>query len=206
MKQFKAEEWSDFPNNPASGEPQRMMRKNLGTGGERHMEAAALRQKVGRLAAVEGRYQPAAESVCTVKAAFAANGLAPNRPEMGVLVELLFDSFSQPALAGTRSASARLRQLLYRAEPYQIDLQIEVQPGGNRLVVGGQLLDMRDPEILGSDVQVALSNLRGNVVNTMTNQFGEFRGEVENSGDLEISFPGRGGDPIVILLRGALKH
>jgi len=38
----------------------------------------------------------------------------------------------------------------------------------------------------------------------MTNQFGEFRGEVENSGDLDLSFLGHSGKPIVILLRRAL--
>src|SRR5436309_5625316 len=38
----------------------------------------------------------------------------------------------------------------------------------------------------------------------MTKQFGEFRGEVENSGDLDLSFLGHSGKPIVILLRRAL--
>jgi hypothetical protein len=38
----------------------------------------------------------------------------------------------------------------------------------------------------------------------MTNQFGEFRSEIENSGDLELSFLGLSGKPIVILLRPAL--
>ena len=48
--------------------------------------------------------------------------------------------------------------------------------------------------MIGRDVQVALSNRRGSVVKTTTNQHGEFRGEVENSGDLEI-FAGTGGNP-----------
>jgi hypothetical protein len=38
----------------------------------------------------------------------------------------------------------------------------------------------------------------------MTNQFGEFRGEIENSGDLELSFFDPSGKPIVIMLRRAL--
>jgi len=45
----------------------------------------------------------------------------------------------------------------------------------------------------GRDVQVTLSDGRENVVNPMTNQFGEFRGEVENSGDLDLSFLGPSG-------------
>ncbi len=95
--------------------------------------------------------------------------------------------------------------MLYRAEPYQVDIQIELHLERDRLVVTGQLLDVGHPEVASRDVQVSLSDGRGNIVNTVTNQFGEFRGEVNNSGDLELSFLGRSGKPIVILLRGALR-
>ena len=71
-------------------------------------------------------------------------------------------------------------------------------------MITGQLLDISSPGIVGSSVQVTLSNHRGSVVHATTNQFGEFSGEVENSGDLELSFPGRGEKPIVISLRDAL--
>lgn len=144
-----------------------------------------------------------ASDVRLVKAAFEPPRLAKPQ-EAGGLVQLLFDSFSQPDLAGTRSAATRIRQMLYRAEPYQIDLQIELLQERNSLVVTGQLLDVSHPEIIGRDVQLTLSNCGASTVNTVTNQFGEFRGEVENSGDLQLSFLGCGGKPIVILLRGVL--
>jgi hypothetical protein len=51
---------------------------------------------------------------------------------------------------------------------------------------------------------VTLSNRHGNTVLAATNQFGEFSGEIENSGDLELSVPGEGDQPIVISLRNAL--
>ena len=94
--------------------------------------------------------------------------------------------------------------MLYRADPYQIDFQIELEPEQNRIIVTGQLVDLSHPEMVGRDVEVTISDGRESVVNTITNQFGEFRGEVKNSGDLEITFVGRSGKPIVILLRGAL--
>jgi hypothetical protein len=96
--------------------------------------------------------------------------------------------------------------MLYRADPYQIDLQIELQPESNRLVVTGQLVDLGHPEMVGRDVPVMLSDGREFIVNTVTNQFGEFRSEVKNSGDLELSFLGRSGKPIVILLRSVLDQ
>jgi hypothetical protein len=139
------------------------------------------------------------KTVCT-------RGLAGERQETGGSIQLLFDSFSQPRLAGTRSAAMRIRQMLYRVEPYQIDLHIELKPEQNRLIVTGQLVDLTDPEMVGRDVQVMLSDGREYIVNTVTNQFGEFLGEVNNSGDLEISFLGRSPIPIVILIRGPLDH
>lgn len=68
------------------------------------------------------------------------------------------------------------------------------------------MLDVSQPDIVGAEVQATLSNLRGSVVQRTANQFGEFRGELENTGDLEVSILPRGGKPIVILLRGALKQ
>lgn len=133
-------------------------------------------------------------------------GAAANGQHRDRLVQVLFDSFSLPALAGTRSTSMSLREIVYRAEPYQIDLQVEVQAERNRLVITGQLLDVSHPEKVGLDVPITLSNLRGTVVQMVTNQFGEFRGELENSGDLELCFFDRSARPIVILLRSALKQ
>ena len=67
-----------------------------------------------------------------------------------------------------------------------------------------QLLDISSPYVVGRDVKIILSNHRGNVIHTVTNEFGEFRGEIENTGDLELSFFGQGDKSIVISLRNAL--
>ena len=118
--------------------------------------------------------------------------------------ELLFDSFLQPVLEGVRSLSIGTRHMLYRADPFQIDLLIEPQVGGRSVVVTGQLLDLRHLEIVGHNLQVTLSNLRGRVVQTTTNQFGEFCQEIENTGSLELKFHGANHKPVVISLRDNL--
>jgi hypothetical protein len=204
MMQFEAEEWSVFAGQVASDGWQQAMPSHLGTRCKSSMERVALSQKGVCTSVVETGFQPVMERTCTVKPTIAAVSLAGSRNETGGSVQLLFDSFSQPRPAGTRSAAMRIRQMLYRVEPYQIDLHIELKPEQNRLVVTGQLVDLTNPELVGRDVQVMLSDGREYIVNTVTNQFGEFIGEVKNSGDLEISFLGRGGKPIVILLRGPL--
>jgi hypothetical protein len=182
------------------------MEEHDGTCGQCYVETGALWQKLADAAEAEASYQPAPEIVRVVKATFATAGVAARRNGTDVPMQLLYDSASQPAMAGTRSSAMRIRQLLYRADPYQIDLQVEFQKEQNCFLVTGQLVDVSHPEMVGRDVQVILSDGREYIVKTVTNQFGEFRGEVKNSGDLEISFLGRGEKPIVILLRGPLDQ
>ncbi|HEY6266777.1 MAG TPA: hypothetical protein VIX11_00645 [Candidatus Acidoferrum sp.] len=206
MKHFTTEEWIDFVNQVTSLKQQDAMKRHLGTGCEQCKETVALWQKLRNTAAMEASYQAPEAGVRIAKAAFAAAGVAAQRKEKNSFVEVMFDSFLQPMLAGARSSGLGTRQMLYRADPYQIDIQIEARPEGNRLMVTGQLLDVSSPGVVGRDVKITLSNHRGNVIHTVTNQFGEFRGEIENTGDLELSFPGQGEKSIVISLRNALGH
>ncbi|HYL83877.1 MAG TPA: hypothetical protein VE263_06565 [Candidatus Angelobacter sp.] len=206
MKHFATEEWIDYVNQVISSTQQEAMRKHLSTGCERCTKTVSLWQKVHNTAALEASYQPPAADVRMAKATFALAGQAGHRKEKSSFVEVLFDSLLQPMVAGARSGGLGTRQMLYRADPYQIDIQVEAKLEGNRLTVTGQLLDISSPGVVGRDVKVTLSNHRGNVVHTVTNQFGEFRGEVENTGDLELSFPGQGEKSIVISLRNALGN
>jgi hypothetical protein len=206
MKHFTTEEWIDFVNRAVPGDKQRDMQEHLGSGCRRCGQTVNLWEKIRTIAAETARYQPPDHIVRAAKAQFAIAGLGRKQRETNSLIEVLFDSFSQPALAGARSAGAETRQMLYRAEPYQIDVQIEAQSEGNRLVVTGQLMDARQPEIVGRDVLVTLSNRHGHLVKTVTNQFGEFHGEINNSGDVELSFSGPDEKSIVISLRDALRR
>jgi hypothetical protein len=206
MKHFSTEEWVDFVNEMVTTGQKQAMQKHLRTGCNRCMEMVSLWQKVSKTASGEVTYQPSADTVRLAKAAFLGSGLAQAQKQSKGLIEVLFDSFLQPAVAGARSVVIGTRQMLYRADPYQIDIQIEPKPGSNRLVITGQLLDLSHPGLIGHDIQVTLSNHRGHSVMAAANQFGEFSGEIENSGDLELSIPGSGDQPIVISLRNALGN
>src|SRR5882672_11323386 len=192
MKHFSSQEWVDFVNQVTLGDRRESMQKHLATGCKRCKETVSIWQRVSRTAASEATYQPPADAVRLAKAAFATAGISQAQVKPQGLIEILFDSFLQPAVAGARSVVVGTRQMLYRADPYQIDIQIEPKPGSNRLVITGQLLDLRHPEVVGREIEVTLSNRRGNTVLAPTNHFGEFSGEIENTGDLELSMPGDG--------------
>jgi anti-sigma factor RsiW len=208
MKHFSTNEWIDFVNERTANPQRTEMQQHLEEGCSRCTKTLAMWQRVRRDAASEARFQPPAGALRTVKAAFAASGLAGTHSggRKRRALELLFDSLLQPALVGARSVQVGTRQVLYRAEPYQIDVQIEATPSGTRLMVTGQILDVSRSETVARNVRVTLSNRRGSVAQIVTNEFGEFEGVVENSGDLELSFGGKRGRPVVISLRDTLAR
>jgi hypothetical protein len=110
----------------------------------------------------------------------------PRRRETESQVELLFDSFATPPV-GMRSKTHPQRHLLYRAEPFELDLLLELRPDSNRLRITGQLLDTSLPAIFRRGVRVTLWNFRQSFVTLRTNECGEFLGEIEDSGELMVA-------------------
>jgi hypothetical protein len=156
MKHFTTEEWIDFVNRMTPRKKQEAMRKHLESGCKGCEEKFAFWQKLRGMAASEANYQPPADAVGVVKAAYELPRRSSQEKESRSLVEVLFDSFLQPAAAGARSKATGARQMLYRADSFQIDLQIEPKPGSNHMVVTGQMMDVSTPEIVSSGVQVKL--------------------------------------------------
>jgi hypothetical protein len=205
MKHFDAEQWIDFVNQVVSADDRESMEKHLQTGCNRCSERLSFWQRVRQVAADARAYQPSTDDVRLAKAVFSSSGFATQTTGKSLLkgMQVLYDSFLQPLVIGARSAGSATRQMLYRADPFQIDVQIEAKPGGG-MIVSGQLLNLTLPGNVASNVQVILSNMRGQLVHTVANEFGEFNGEIDNSGDLQITITNTDGKPIVISLRDAL--
>jgi len=204
MKHIPGEEWIDFVRQVVHTPRKEKMKEHLEQGCKSCSKIVSLWQRVRQTAENEKNYGPPGDGVRIAKASLGGSNLKVNQKRQDSLAELLFDSFLQPVIEGVRSSSIGTRQMLYRADPFQIDLLIESQAGGRNIVVTGQLLDLRHPKIVGHNLQVTLSNLRDRVVEATTNQFGEFCQEIENSGNLELKFHGANDQPVVISLRDDL--
>ena len=204
MKHFTTEEWIDFANDAVAGRRRQEMQNHLAEGCSRCKKMASLWQRVRQTAKSAAECQPPENAVRIAKAGFAGVRLEGKPAEAPGLVEVLFDSFLQPLAQGVRSSGSEIRQMLYRADPYEVDVHIEASPAANKLVVTGQLLDLRNPDEPGRGVPVVISNLRGHVVQTVTNEFGEFREEIRSSSDLELKLLGDGEKAVIISLRDAL--
>lgn len=127
----------------------------------------------------------------------------PRRREAQAQVELLFDSSETPAF-GARSTTHPQRHLLYRAEPFELDLLIELLPDSNTLSITGQLLDASLPTVFRRGVRITLWNFRQSFVTLRTNEWGEFLGEIEDSGELMVSLKVHARE-IVISIRNVLS-
>jgi len=133
----------------------------------------------------EDAYCPSAAAVRTIKVEFEARK-APQRELLGNVV---FDSFSQPALAGIRSAgAAAARQMVYEAEGMMVDLRID-RPAHSKLVsLIGQVLDQKAPRVSLANASVMLWAEKGLVlVETKTSVSGEFHLEFEAQNRLRLS-------------------
>jgi hypothetical protein len=204
MKHFTTEEWIDFANEALAKSKRQDMERHLAEGCPRCGKTVSLWQKVRQTAKSAAAYQPPEDTVRIAKAGFTSAWQSGKQSRVPGFAELLFDSFLQPLAVGARSSDSGTRQMLYRAEPYQVDLHIEAKPGANKIVVMGQLLDLRNPDVPGRHVPVVISNLRGHVVQTVTNEFGEFREEIRSSSDLELKLLGENDQAVIISLRDAL--
>ena len=87
--------------------------------------------------------------------------------------KIAFDSFLQPAAAGTRDIQSQDRQLVVDAAPYMVDLRLEQET--ESAVVVGQLL--RDGTHPVSGVPVLLLAADQVVGRSTTSEFGEFHAE-----------------------------
>jgi len=206
MTHYSPEQWIDFVNGAGQAPAQHEMQAHLDAGCERCKERVATWRKVQRSAALEAKFQPPVDTVRIAKAAFANAGFEATPGFAGIVAQVIYDSFRTPAVAGARSAGMQSRQMLFSANPFQIDVNIEAKPGETRLSVTGQLMDTSQPDSIARGIPVTLSNRRGQTIQTVTNNFGEFQGEIENRGDLELTFLGHSEKAIVVSLRDALTY
>jgi hypothetical protein len=204
MKHFSMEEWVDFLNQMLSASKKHAMESHLRAGCKRCAKTVEVWQRVQQASAMEESYQPPDSVVRIAKAAFAGSQFAREERKSPTLVEVLFDSALQPLVAGARSGASATRQMLFRADPYEVHVNLEAKPDAGRIVITGQLQNLHSPDIRCAGIGVIISNLRGHVVQTITNPSGEFCEEIKNSGGLELKIPGANNAPVIISVPHAL--
>jgi anti-sigma factor RsiW len=88
------------------------------------------------------------------------------------VASLVFDTYDQPMLAGTRHMGPPPRQLLFRAGDVDVDVKIESMEANDRITLAGQVLSSAAKFI--NDVPVKLESHGVERYRTKTNVVGEF--------------------------------
>lgn len=195
MKHFSEADWTDFVRNLVSPETQIAMQEHIDSGCKSCNATLQTWRGVLAIAEKEGTLTPPADAVRVVKSQFAAA-----LPQKNSGVRLVFDSMLQPLTAGLRGA-VTARQFLFETDDYYIDLRLEPRSAENRAFLVGQVLN-RTGKGAARSVPVRLQRRKQSVVQTSTNEFGEFQLEFDAAGDACVSIGPEQDDGIVLPLYG----
>ncbi len=185
MAHFSEQAWADFTRGFGAPEKAQGIQAHIAAGCMNCETARRFWDRVQSLALAESAYAPPENLVRMAKLEFT---FRQERAEEWTLADVLFDSFSQPLVAGVRSSAAIARQVVYEAEGLTVDLRFERMVPSGKVSAVGQILDSRSPRerVTGAPVVVWTEN--GQLVATTTaNSYGEFQLEFEARDDLRLT-------------------
>ena len=179
MTHFESTEWLDLARGAVSPEATTKMQEHLETGCDKCAEMAAEMNKLAAMSKREPLYAPPQGTVRAAKAFMSAQRLAASPRAERHILQVLFDSATQPLLAGVRGAMAG-RQLLYQKDNCCIDIRLEAK-AGKRVEMVGQVLDSGAIGRGLDQIPVSLQKDEKIFAHTLTNHFGEFRLVLEDT-------------------------
>jgi len=184
---FADEEWADFLNGQLSKEQAQKMQGHLDSNCKTCRKAFGVWQLVHATAQRESQYQVPEWALRHVRNAFSMLAKPGNSKRGFQIPRLVFDSFWQPALAGTRSATNAARQLRYKSGDITVELRLEPELNSDRINITGQVSDLNQEDAGLTGVQVLVTGAGGNVVEASTNRFGEFQMSFVQENNLQLS-------------------
>lgn len=184
MRHFDIADWTDYVRELVDAPARQAMRDHLASGCARCGRTVSALERVANLAREEIR-QPVPEYAMRSVKALSALHLPERAPKLvSLALQLAFDSFLEPAPAGTRGAELSSRHLVYYAQNYALDLRLEYEPGSEMLQLGGEILDRRFgpvanvPAFLIADDQIVSRSTSGDL--------GEFNMKCDSDGSIRL--------------------
>jgi len=186
MEHFSEHAWADFARGFAAGKKAEGIKAHLAAGCLNCKDAGKFWNRLQTMALAESAYNAPENLVRLAKLEFTAK--REFQAEKWSLANVLFDSLSQPVLAGVRSSAAVARQVVYEAEGLTVDLRFDVVVPSGKVSAVGQILDSRIPHERLSGAPIVVWTETGQLVATTTaNSYGEFQLEFEARDDLRLT-------------------
>ncbi len=187
MRHFADEDWSDLARGLMAKARKASMLRHLDEGCERCAGYYRTWRSVNECATRGVSYQPPEGVVRSVKALYALHKPKSASTRSVKIARLIFDSFRQSVPVEVRGMTQSIRQVLYKAGGYYVDLRIEHKTETSQASVVGQIL--RHPGARPDTGQLSVALSRGDtpLEHTVTNQFGEFHLEFDASKNHDLS-------------------
>lgn len=199
MRHIPQESLAEFVRETLPSADRRQVQKHVAECSE-CSELAGMFRKVAQVGSKEALYEPSAGIVRVAKAYFGTQQDRAHKP--AGLIELLFDSLSEPLAAGARASVASARQLLYRVGTVYVDMRVDSEVNSEQAALVGQMLDSAHPGHPVSGVPVVLMDGRKNVASTISNTNGEFHLAFAIKNNLRLSITVGNASPVYLPITG----
>jgi hypothetical protein len=182
MEHFPEQVWADYARGFVASEKAQGIQAHIAASCPNCKADLHFWDRLRTMTLAEGAYEVPENLVRMAKLKFRAE---EEDSEKWTLASVLFDSLSQPLLAGVRASSATSRQVAYEAEGLTVDLRLDRLAPSGKVAAVGQILDSRSPRQLLAGSPVVVWTESGQLVATTTaNFYGEFQLEFEPCEDL----------------------
>jgi hypothetical protein len=187
MGHFALEEWVDFVRNVVDETRGKEMQRHLDMGCKDCGPILQTWKRVHEIIRGDAIYEPPESAIRSVTGAYVIHGLQKVKPPMPLMARLLFDSTRSGLPASVRSAGTSARQLLYRANRYEIDVRLEPRNDSEKVALIGQILS-HDPTHAVDGISVTLIRSGKILMKSTTNTVGEFQFGFDLEGVLQLRF------------------
>jgi hypothetical protein len=175
VKHFSLADWADYVRGVVTVDRRVSMQKHLDGGCSSCQETVGMWTSMADFGKREVSYEPTLDALRIAESYIVPLKLAMRSRQGIQLAPITFDSFDRPVYEGIRGVSPGPRQLMYQFAEFFIDLRLEPKPSSNLIVLAGQIVDSRQPTVGVAEVPVSLVKGGETLLQTTTNQQGEFQ-------------------------------
>ena len=162
------------------------MQKHLDESCSSCRKTVRLWTSIAEFARHEATYKPPPNAVRIAQSLLVPLRLGLRETQRIQLARLSFDSFDRPLPQGVRGFDEAPRQLMYQFGDVFIDMRCEPRSQLNEMALTGQVVDSRKPSGGVSGIPVSLVSQGDTLLETATNQLGEFHFHLHATGHLKL--------------------
>jgi hypothetical protein len=171
---YNLNDWAEFGLGIAGAEQREKLMQSHLEGCMECQKTVRIWKRVRDMAGQEESFLPPESAVHYARTLYRVFPPVQSGSTLIQLARLIFDSRSQPALAGVRGGTAGPDRFVFQGGSLVLDVMVEPRLEGEPISLLGQIFDPQNPADLYDNLPVALVRDAGEMARTTTNRAGEF--------------------------------